>query len=177
VSSESTRPSVLELPAVTLHPLGTASLRDLFNAPEIERFLARDHVDLTLVDELEALRVRVRRGVEVIENRANAACVAAYQRRNWLLAAAGASAGGLAASFLAFRRTPLAATAMALLLLGLAAVLIHRLLRVRRDLRLLLGLRGRYRRAIERPGDIPSLLELSQRIYKEACHVGGRDCR
>ncbi|MBI4601224.1 MAG: hypothetical protein HY721_04605 [Planctomycetes bacterium] len=50
-------------------PLRTGSVRRAVAAPELERYLSRGSVDLAVTDQLEALQVRVRRGVDVLETK------------------------------------------------------------------------------------------------------------
>jgi len=55
-------------------------VRKALLAPEIERYLSRGNVDLLVTDQVEALKVRVARGLEVLERRAKLARQVAHGR-------------------------------------------------------------------------------------------------
>jgi hypothetical protein len=54
-------------------------------APDLERYLDPANVDLMVTDQVQAVRVRVARGLEVFENRLGDALIAV---RRWLIAGA-----------------------------------------------------------------------------------------
>jgi hypothetical protein len=55
-------------------------VRKALLAPEIERYLSRGSVDLLVTDQVEALKVRVARGLEVLERKAKLARQVAHGR-------------------------------------------------------------------------------------------------
>ena len=55
--------------SVKVRPLRTLSVRREVMAPDLERYLSMQNVDFAVTDQVEALQVRVRRGVEVLEGR------------------------------------------------------------------------------------------------------------
>lgn len=69
----------------TLVPLRTRAARRAVIAPDLERYLDPANVDLMVTDQVQALRVRVARGLEVFENRLWDALAAV---RRWILAGA-----------------------------------------------------------------------------------------
>lgn len=63
-----------------LRAVRSRAVRKALRAPEIERYLSRGSVDLLVTDQVEALKVRVSRGIEVLERKVKAARQAAYGR-------------------------------------------------------------------------------------------------
>lgn len=64
---------------VPIRPLRTPALRRAVLAPDIERYLSRNNVDLLVTDQIQALQVRVRRGIEVLERKVEAGLKRARQ--------------------------------------------------------------------------------------------------
>ena len=68
--------------------LRTDAVLQTLCAPELERYLSRRSVDLLVTDQIEALQVRVREAVAVLERRVVRATEEARRRwRRWLLVA------------------------------------------------------------------------------------------
>ena len=75
----------------SIAPLRTLAARRAIVAPDLSRYLDRSNVDLMVTDQVQALQVRVRRGVEVFEQRLNNALTAlraGFAWRGGLLGAA-----------------------------------------------------------------------------------------
>lgn len=176
------------MPESTLEPmelrlLRTPAIREEFNAPELERLLGGEGVDLAMTDQPEALRVRLEAGLEVLERRVLAGIRRALGRQAKLCGLAGVVLGLIAGSWVAVQvdvvpSVPLAlalsiATGGALLFGGLLVYLFILLLRVRGDLKLLIRLRGRYRGRFEDCSGISDLQAAAREVYDEVRIVGG----
>ena len=61
---------------ITLVPLHTRAARRAVTAPDLERYLDPANVDLMVTDQVQAVRVRVARGLEVFETRVRDALTA-----------------------------------------------------------------------------------------------------
>jgi hypothetical protein len=157
-----------------LRPFRTLLVRRAVLAPEMDRLLSRRHLDLAVTNQIEALQVRARAGVEVFQRRLQVARARA-QRRLTLLAGALALCFALAAAASAITWAPgheyngWLATALGLsgaafagfafARLGLDAVQLRRLL-------------GRYTGYIERAETAGELLAFSEQVLDEARRVG-----
>jgi hypothetical protein len=158
-----------------LRALGTPLLRDLFWAPELERYLGVGAIDLALTDQLEAVRVRVEAGIQLLESRVLAACVAACRRQGWLCAALGIAVGAGSATILAGMRSyPVFSVATVMVASAGAGFAGERWAMLRRDLKLLRALKGRYGPAVARCSDTGGLLEVAKAIEAEVRTVAGR---
>lgn len=60
--------------------LRTSTVRRAVIAPELERFLSRKRVDLLVTDQIEAIEVRVRKGIEVFDRKLQAGIKVARKR-------------------------------------------------------------------------------------------------
>ena len=77
-----------------MHPeLRSPAVRAAAFSPDLERYLDRAHVDLAVTDQVDALKVRVRRGLEVLERGAGAGIDVAVSQRRWSSFAAGVIVG------------------------------------------------------------------------------------
>jgi len=160
-----------KLKPMDLRMLRTPGVREEFNAPELERLLGGEGVDLSMTDQPEALRVRLEAGLEVLDRRILAGIKLALGRQAKLCGLAGGALGISAGAWWAL--TLSVATAGAVLFGLLLIYLLVLLARVRSDLKLLAGLRGRYRGRFEGCSDIPELQAAAREIYDEVRIVGG----
>lgn len=157
-------------PPYRLRTLRVRKLREIFAAPELARYLGQRGVDFQLVDQVEALRVRVERGLELVADRAQAAMAAARRRAWFAVALLCVLAGGVAgAFFLDFTFRIFAFLAAAPLIAGT----LQRLLWLRRDYRSLEAIRTRYDDAIREVRDIARLKALARTIWFEVESLGG----
>ncbi len=85
--------SETRLPALGLRPLYHRHLRELVAAPELERFLGGYGLDLAVTDQVDAVRVRIAAGIELLERRVLAAFVTAWRRQAWACLAWSVAAG------------------------------------------------------------------------------------
>jgi len=162
----------VKLPPVNLRPLFFRSLRDTFAAPELERLLALRDVDMAAMDQVEALKVRVLRGVAVIDDRIRAVQGAARRLRVCLATALFAGSGGLLVCALRVEPLLLTVTLCAALAI-LDAFCLERMIRVEIDLRTLKSLENRYLEAVETAPAMAELTDLSKEIYAEARRIAG----
>ncbi|MCH2582772.1 MAG: hypothetical protein MK133_16435, partial [Planctomycetes bacterium] len=70
-----------DLKPMDLRMLRTSGVREEFNAPELERLLGGEGVDLSMTDQAEALRVRLEAGLVVVDRRILASIKLALGRR------------------------------------------------------------------------------------------------
>ncbi|MEM7261852.1 MAG: hypothetical protein AAF488_07645 [Planctomycetota bacterium] len=152
-------------------PLYFAFLRDLFAAPEYERFLAQRGVDLMVVDQIQALRIRVERGLAVLDDRiaATDAAAARAQRNNKLvlgLCVLAAIAGAALTEGIA--RAAIVSVGAAM-----SVSFFRRGLLLGADRATLQGLANTQREAVKTTEDKKELLELSKAIYAEVEAVAG----
>ena len=172
-----------DLKPMDLRMLRTSGVREEFNAPELERLLGGEGVDLSMTDQAEALRVRLEAGLEVLDRRILASIKLALGRQAKLCGLAGVVLGIIAGAWVAVQvdAVPPVNWALALsvatggaVLFGLLLIyLLALLVRVRGDLKLLVGLRGRYRGRFEGCSGIPELQDAAREIYDEVRIVGG----
>ena len=90
-----------ELKPKDLRMLRTSGGREEFNAPELERLLGGEGVDLSMTDQPEALRVRLEAGLEVLHRRILAGIRRALGRQAKLCGLAGVVLGLIAGSWVA----------------------------------------------------------------------------
>lgn len=172
----SAAPVPSELPPLRLRSARTALVRSALAAPELERYLSRHRIDLLVTDPIEALQVRVREGVAVLERRVERARRAARRRLTGLLALLLAHA--LLVAFLLREATnpggSLSGPALFLLLLASAALPVSAgaILRLARDLAQLRALEGRYSGRAERITSRDELLAFAGRVLDEARALG-----
>ena len=156
------------LPPAELRPLTSRALRERLGAPELERLLAQRDVDLVALDQVDALKVRVRKGLSVAAEQARAAeRTARTMQISWLaVLLAGAVGFAVSISALGGDRVTLAglSAAASLLVAGFSAV---RVALLARDLGTLRRLRGRYDEAVDSCRSVEELLELSREIFRE----------
>ncbi len=144
--------------------LRTAAARRAVLAPDLERYLARRSVDLTVTDQLEALQVRVRRGVEVLARK--------IEEGIRITGRAAAVLGTLVALCL------IAANAFFLELWARAAFLAAAgmagtfFVRAVLDWDHLRGLRGRYTGGVEQARTAEDLLAFAERVLENARALG-----
>ena len=82
-----------KLKPMDLRMLRTPGVREEFNAPELERLLGGEGVDLSMTDQPEALRVRLEAGLEVLDRRILAGIKLALGRQAKLCGLAGVVLG------------------------------------------------------------------------------------
>lgn len=173
--------SILE--PIDLRMLRTPGVRGEFNAPELERLLGGEGVDLSMTDQPEALKVRLEAGLEVLDRRTLAGIRLALGRQARLCGLSGVALGIIAGACFAFEAEAgpriswgwsLSIAAGVGLLFGLLLIYLFILLaRVRGDLKLLARLRGRYRGRFEGCAGIPELQAAAREVYDEVRVVGG----
>lgn len=73
--------------------LRTTTVRRAVLAPELERFLSRKSVDLLVTDQIEAIAVRVRKGIEVFDRKLQAGIKVARKRATVLTVCAATGLG------------------------------------------------------------------------------------
>ena len=146
-----------------LRPVRSRAVRRAIFAPELERYLARRNVDLMVTDQLEALQVRVRRGIEVLEGKRKEGRKAA--RRETLLLALG-TAGCLAGAWLFGSWFAV----FAMNALGLASLAL--LVRCAMDDAQLSRLEGRYAWGVERAKTVEELLDFAESALEDAGRLG-----
>ena len=171
------------LEPLELHLLRTPGVRSEFNAPELERLLGGEGLDLSMTDQPEALRVRLEAGLESLDRRILAGIRLALGRQAKLCALAGVALGIIAGAWVAVQvdvaprvNWALAlsiATGGALLFGTLLIYLLILLARVRGDLKLLVRLRGRYRGVFDDQRDLAGLQAAARQVYDEVRLVGG----
>ena len=154
------------LPPVPVRPFRTAAVRRAVLAPEVERYLDRRRVDLLVTDQIEAVRVRVAAGLDVLARRLAAADgVARRLARRWTLAVGLLSlialGGGVTTGDPWFLAVPLP---------GIAALV--PLARALADLRQARRLRPRYTIDLARCETADDLLELASGVLEEARILG-----
>ncbi len=154
--------------SVKVRPLRTRSVRREVTAPDLERYLSMRNVDFAVTDQLEALQVRVRRGVEVLESRLARGIEKARKLSLGWAIVAGVCFGG------ALCMLHLPAFAAAAALLGISALV--PLGRVIVDALQLRALQGRYAGVVELVRTKEQLVELAEKALGEAQHLvaGGR---
>ena len=160
-----------KLKPMDLRMLRTPGVREEFNAPELERLLGGEGVDLSMTDQPEALMVRLEAGLEVLDRRILAGIKLALGRQAKLCGLAGVVLGISCGAWWALA---LSVATVGAVLFGLLLIyLLVLLMRVRGDLKLLVGLRGRYRGRFEGCSGIPELQAAAREIYEEVRIVGG----
>ena len=169
-----------ELPPISHRSLRTAAIRRAVLAPEIERYLARSQVDLLVTDQIEAIQVRVEKGIEVLDRHVREGLRLARRRIFFLglTAAVGftlppvhvaASAQGV---FHSGGLTSVLLWTLALLVFLLAVKAMILLARVLDDRTQLLGLANRYSGGIERAKTVEELLAFAEQALSEALGIG-----
>lgn len=126
--------------------LRSRAARRAIIAPDLSRYLDRRNVDLMVTDQVQALQVRVRRGLEVFEHRladARAALRIGFAWRSGIFGAATFATVGLSQQLYSSNSeaSPLLSIGLALgaILVLLAAVTVVRLLQDHRQLTILSG--------------------------------------
>src|SRR5690606_4219232 len=150
-----------DLPPLELRPLRVRRAREVFAAPELERYLGQRGAELQYIDQVEALRVRIERGLTVLRDRANAASRVIDQRRRVaigliIIALAGCVAGALRSQSVVIAVSVLIALACAIYLALIA-----------RDGRTLRSMHGRYDEVVRNATDLRSLATVSEAIWAE----------
>jgi hypothetical protein len=162
-----------------LRAVRSRAVRKALAAPEIERYLSRGSVDLLVTDQVEALKVRVSRGIEVLERKVKAARQAAYGRAAidlfvFLLGLALPALHALVASRGLDGGTPGGAALWALagltLCVGIAALI--DLVRVLRDGARLARLTRDHLSRLEAAGTAEEVLRMADEALAEARAVG-----
>ena len=157
-------------------PLHTRAARRAVIAPDLDRYLDPANVDLMVTDQVQAVRVRVERGLEVFENRLRDALSAV---RRWLVAGATlllicAVAGYFSGQALVEgEATGLGPWLVASAGTGGALWALWLLLRAGLDLRRLHGVSGRFSRSdLDRLETSRELLDRGQSVLEEARALG-----
>jgi hypothetical protein len=140
----------------------TRVVRRAVLAPELERYLSRRHVDLAVTDQLEALQVRVRAGLDTFQRRLDRARAAA-RARGWILTASLAAGVLLLALGGPWLRIPTA------LVTAASAIALGRLVLDRIQLR---RLHGRYRGRVDACRTADELLNFAEEALAEARALG-----
>jgi hypothetical protein len=160
--------------------LRTRAIIRAVQAPELERYLSRRSVDLLVTDQLEAVRVRVEKGIEVLERKAREG-IRAGRRRAAALGATLAVGLLLAAAHLLLVVTgrlsgtgpvELLLTLIAGLALLAALVAGMQLATALRDVRLLARIPGRHRDRLAGADTADRLLAAAEEALEEARALG-----
>jgi len=147
-----------------VRPLRTKQIRRAVLAPELERYLSMKEVDFAMTDQVEALQVRVRRGIEVLERRlAEGLRVARRWNLTWAVVA-----GFSASATLCLVGYPLAALASVLIF----ALSVLCLVEGMADTVRLRALRGRYTGLVELARTRDELVEYARRALADAMALG-----
>ena len=148
-------------------PLHTRAARRAVIAPDLERYLDPANVDLMVTDQVQAVRVRVERGLEVFENRLRDALIAI---RRWLVAGAVLFLICVVVGYVSVQAGHwLLASAGT----GGAAWCLGILTRAGLDWRRLRGVSGRFSRSgLDRLETSQELLEHGQSVLEEARALG-----
>ena len=145
-----------------LAPLALRSVRERLDAPELERLLAQRDVDWQVVDQIEALRVRVDRGLAILRDRNAAAMRRAASIQTRALAGAGVCA---AFAVLAFTLEPLSRGLIISAVAAAAVVSVRYWLLARSDRDALRALESRCARDIASIVTISELRDASAAIF------------
>ena len=166
----------LALPEIPLRPLRTRLLRDLLWAPEFERFLGVDHLDLSLLDQIDSVKVRLVTGLGILERRILASLAAALRRQMWTCAVIGIMAGAAIAAVAAASKyyPPLCVTVAVVMASG-ASLGTARWVSLRADMKLLQRLHRRYEETILSCGEMEPLLAVARVIESEVRTLAARD--
>ena len=147
-----------------LRPPRMRALRAELLAPDLERYLSMREVDFSMTDQVEALQVRVRRGVEVLEKRLEATALLARKRaRAWSLVVGVAACGALC-----LIAQPLLAVGAAFPGLGACVPLAGYLA----DLSLLREVAGKHSRLVDVARTREQLLRFAAEALAEARELG-----
>jgi len=160
--------------------LRTAAIRRAVLAPELERFLSRKSVDLLVTDQIEAIAVRVRKGIEVLDRKIEAGIEVARKRIAVLTLCGVAGLLLLIPHCLAWADGKLEGRDFATLLLwGLAGLVLIALfvvdialVRAFADKAQLQHLAGRYTRGVDEAGTIGELLAHAEIVLNAARKLG-----
>ena len=132
-------------------------------------------MDLTVLDQVGSVKVRVMEGVRILQHRVAATRLAGLLSQSKLLVCAGAAVGGLVATAIGTRDTPALGISLGAVLAAWLMFLLARLVRVRIDLGQMSRLAGRYRPVVEACEDLHLLVDLAQEILDEVRKVSGAD--
>ena len=167
----------INLDPVEFHLLHHPRIREVFNAPELDRLLGEEGLDLSMTDQPEALKVRIEAGIAVLERRVLASFSEGLRLQARVCVFIGILLGILVGIAISIPDQPQAmryAMTVGLVVAGsLLAFLVKKVLGVRRDLKLLATLRGRYHDLLESCCDIPQLQAAATLIYGEIRQAGG----
>jgi hypothetical protein len=162
-------PRAPELPSAS-RPLRIRRLREIVAAPELERYLGLRGVDLQVLDQVEALRVRVGQGLAVAARRAKAA--RGHARRVIFASVAGAGIGiavGAVAIAGGQREHIDAAGSFAIALAALVLFIASAVIAVIAisDLRRIRELERNCLRALPNDADLHALASFARQIWEE----------
>ena len=173
-----TTPVILE--RVPLRRLRHRFLRETLAAPELDRLLGTGELDLTVTDQVDALRVRVLAGLGVLDRRVLATYTAAWRRQGWLAMGVGIAAGiavGAGVSLIRAEELTAKGHTAAWVILVLASLVtiafVATIVRIRLDMALLRKLRKRYRPVVEAAATREQLLATARTIHEEVRTVAG----
>jgi hypothetical protein len=164
-----------------IRPLRTPALRRAVLAPDIERYLSRKNIDLLVTDQLQALQVRVQRGVEVLERKVEAGRKRARQLGLGLAAAVVCGLSVLAFHAVAWARGTTSGGhglaseilwTLALIVAGLTLAASIALGRVVLDARELAKLAGRHLQGHEQAQTAEQVLDFAGRALEDAMAIG-----
>jgi hypothetical protein len=161
-------------------PIRTPVILRAICAPELERFLSRRSVDLLVTDQIEAVKVRVAKGIEVLERKARQGMQAGRRRAVGLAATAvvGVVLAAVHAILVVRGRLPgekpvqmlLSLIAALALLSGLVAAM--RLVTVIGDMMRLSRVLGRHDQRIAGATTPGQVLDLAEEALEEARALG-----
>ncbi len=150
--------------ALKVCPLRTRALRRAVMAPDLERYLSMRKVDFAMTDQLEALQVRVRRGVEVLEGR----IVRGIETSRRLLITWSVTAGVLLGAVVCSIHVPAFAAALTICCV-LSMVPLGRVIQDAFQLR---TLKGRYAGFVELARTREQLVDFAESALREARELG-----
>lgn len=160
--------------------LRTAAVQRAVFAPELERFLSRKSVDLFVTDQIQAIEVRVRKGIEVLDRKIEAGIRVAKKRITVLTLCGVTGLLLLIPLCLAWANgKPGGRDGTTLLLWGLASLIVVALVvvnialvRTIADRGQLQNLAGRYTRGVEDADTIDELLAHAESALAAARKLG-----
>ncbi|HVR76044.1 MAG TPA: hypothetical protein VMT52_17060 [Planctomycetota bacterium] len=164
-----------------IRPLRTPAVRRAVLAPDIERYLSRKNVDLLVTDQVQALQVRVRRGIEVLERKVEAGRKRARQLGIGLAAAVLCGISVLVLHAVAWARGRTSGSqgaasevlwTLALIVAGLTLASAIALVRVILDARELTKLAGRHTGGHEQARTAEEVLDFAGRALEDARALG-----
>lgn len=164
-------------PSPPITRLRTRALRDAVYAPEIERLLDRRFMDLAVMDQVDAVYVRLQEAVRIFEARIDAALRLGRRLRKGLFTALGAPLVGVwfAARLLAAQELFVLELLLMLTSGALATAIAVCILRLERDLRLLRRLARNFSSRLEGKTSMSTVLDFCQSVLESTRTLAGRE--